>query len=83
MHSGLREPIPGWLSMPKYGAMTIWEVWEGPKSDSGICSLNHYSKGAVCEWLFDTCCGIRVDGENRFAIAPRPGGHLTHAGGRA
>ena len=73
------EEIPGWLSMPKSGAVTIWEGWEGPKSDSGICSLNHYSKGAVCEWLFDTCCGIRMDGENRFVIGPRPGGHLTHA----
>ncbi len=76
------EEIPGWLSMPKSGAVTIWEGWEGPRSDSGICSLNHYSKGAVCEWLFDTCCGIRVDGENHFVIAPRPGGHLTHAQAR-
>ena len=73
------EEIPGWLSMPRSGAVTIWEGWEGPRSDSGICSLNHYSKGAVCEWLFDTCCGINVDGENRFVIAPRPGGHLTFA----
>ena len=73
------EDIPGRLSMPKAGARTIWEGWEGPKSDSGICSLNHYSKGAVCEWLFDTCCGVRVDGENHFVIVPRPGGHLTHA----
>ncbi|MBQ6597947.1 MAG: family 78 glycoside hydrolase catalytic domain [Lentisphaeria bacterium] len=73
------EEIPGWLSMPKSGAVTIWEGWEGSKSDSGICSLNHYSKGAVCEWLFDTCCGIRVDGENHFRIVPRPGGYLTHA----
>ena len=73
------EELPGWLSMPKNGAVTIWEGWEGPKSDSGICSLNHYSKGAVCEWLFDTCCGIRADGENRFIVAPCPGGHLTYA----
>lgn len=73
------EEIPGWLSMPKNGAMTIWEGWEGPGSDSGICSLNHYSKGAVCEWLFDTCCGIRMDGENHFIVEPKPGGHLTYA----
>ena len=76
------EEIPGWLSMPKSGAVTIWEGWEGPRSDNGICSLNHYSKGAVCEWLFDTCCGIRVDGENHFNIAPRPGGHFTCAKAR-
>lgn len=30
-------------------------------------------------WLFDTMCGIRVDGENRFVIAPHPGGQFTRA----
>lgn len=74
------EEIPGWLAMPKAGATTIWESWEGPyKSDGGTDSLNHYSKGAVCEWLFTSMCGIRIAGENRFTIAPRPGGSLTHA----
>lgn len=74
------EEIPGWLSMPKNGATTIWEAWEGPNSKSGgIGSLNHYSKGTVVAWLFDTMCGIRVDGENHFVIAPHPGGHFTHA----
>ena len=74
------EEIPGWLSMPKHGANTIWESWEGPyKADGGTDSLNHYSKGAAVEWLFSTMCGIRPDGENRFVIAPRPGGHFTHA----
>ena len=73
------EEIPGWLSMPKNGAMTIWEAWEGPKAQSGIASLNHYSKGAVAEWLFASMCGIRIAGENRFVIAPRPGGQFTFA----
>ena len=74
------EEVPGWLSMPKAGATTIWEAWEGPNSrEGGIGSLNHYSKGAVVEWLFTTMCGIRVDGENRFTVAPLPGGSLTHA----
>lgn len=42
------EELPGWLSMPKNGATTIWEAWEGPNSQhDGIGSLNHYSKGAV------------------------------------
>ena len=45
----------------------------------GIASLNHYSKGAMVSWLFDTVCGIRVAGENHFVIAPRPGGTLTYA----
>lgn len=77
------EEIPGWLSMPKAGATTIWESWEGPhKIDGGTDSLNHYSKGAVVEWLFTTMCGIRISGENRFTIAPRPGGSFTHADAR-
>ena len=65
--------------MPKNGATTIWESWEGTQAQDGIASLNHYSKGAVCEWLFKTMCGIRMDGENHFTIAPRPGGHFTYA----
>ena len=73
------EEMPGWLFMPKNGATTIWESWEGTKAQGGIASLNHYSKGAVCEWLFQTMCGICVDGENHFTIAPLPGGHFTHA----
>lgn len=73
------EEMPGWLFMSKNGATTIWESWEGTQAQGGIASLNHYSKGAVCEWLFKTMCGIRIDGENHFVIAPKPGGSLTHA----
>ncbi len=73
------EEMPGWLAMPKNGATTVWESWEGTHAQGGIASLNHYSKGAVCQWLFKTMCGIRVDGENHFIIAPRPGGHFTYA----
>ncbi len=70
---------PGWLYEVEQGATTVWETWEGyaGKGDSG--SLNHYSPGAVCQWLFNTCAGIRVEGENHFIIAPVPGGVLTHA----
>lgn len=64
---------PSWLAEVKAGATTVWENWEGD------ASLNHYSPGAVCQWLFDTVAGIRVTGENRFTIAPVPGGTLTHA----
>ena len=33
----------------------------------------------MCQWLFDTCAGIRVEGENRFTIVPVPGPGLEHA----
>ncbi|MBQ6316037.1 MAG: family 78 glycoside hydrolase catalytic domain [Oscillospiraceae bacterium] len=69
----LNTEKPGWLAEIADGATTVWENWEGDLSQ------NHYSPGAVCQWLFDTVSGIRVDGENRFVIAPIPGGTLTHA----
>ena len=73
------EQMPGWLYMTKMGATTIWESWEGTEAQGGIASLNHYSKGAVCNWLFSSMCGINVNGENRFIISPEPGGHFTFA----
>lgn len=74
------EKCPGWLFMPKHGATTVWEAWEGNSSkDAGIASLNHYSKGALCEWLVRGMCGINVAGENHFVIAPKVGGKETFA----
>ncbi len=74
------EEMPGWLFMPKHGATTIWEAWEGNATkSSGIASLNHYSKGAVCEWLMAHMCGLQVTGGNHFTFAPVPGGSLTYA----
>ena len=68
------EKQPGWLYEVKQGATTIWENWEGSASH------NHYSPGAVCQWLFDTVAGIVPDGENHFVIRPVPGGDMTWAG---
>ena len=64
---------PGWFGEVLDGATTVWENWEGNLSQ------NHYSPGAVCQWLFEGVAGIRVAGENHFAIKPLPGGSLTHA----
>ena len=72
------EEIPGWLAMPKHGATTIWENWEGTQEENPV-SLDHYSKGAVCEWVFSEMCGVSVAGENRFRIAPKPGGSIGFA----
>ena len=75
----LNTEKPGWLYEVIHGATTIWETWEGYTGDAGSGSLNHYSPGAVCQWLFASCAGIRPDGENHFIIAPVPGGTLRHA----
>lgn len=73
------EEMPGWLFMAKHDTGTIWEGWEGTQSEKGIASLNHYSKGAMVEWLFRGMCGIEVEGNNRFSIRPIVGGKIDHA----
>lgn len=72
---------PGWLAMVEQGATTVWEVYHifDEQGHPKASSMNHYSPGAVCGFLFDTACGIRVEGENHFRIAPSPGGTLTYA----
>ncbi|HRX58189.1 MAG TPA: family 78 glycoside hydrolase catalytic domain [Eubacteriales bacterium] len=65
----LQEGTPGWLYQLRHGATTIWENWEGTRAD-GSGSLNHYSKGAVCQWLMQTLGGIRMDEAQTFLIRP-------------
>jgi alpha-L-rhamnosidase len=48
-------------------------------------SFNHYSLGAVGEWMYAYLLGIKRDpasaGWRHFFIAPQPGGDLTWAKG--
>ena len=76
------EKMPGWLFMAKHNTGTIWEGWEGPEAQLGISSLNHYSKGAMVEWLFSDMLGIKILGNNYIEIKPVIGGHVTHASGK-
>ncbi len=73
------EKMPGWLFMTKMGANTIWESWEGTSAQKGIASLDHYSKGAVVEWIISRMCGINVVNENEFLFNPIIGGKFTFA----
>lgn len=77
----LNEKMPGWLYMAKENTGTIWEGWEGPKAQQGISSLNHYSKGAMVEWLYKSMLGIKVKGENSFEISPVIGEGVDYAKG--
>jgi alpha-L-rhamnosidase len=46
-------------------------------------SFNHYSFGAVDEWMFGVAGGIQLDesapGYKHFFVHPQPGGGLDHA----
>lgn len=68
----LQETMPGWLYEVRKGATTIWENWDGINEQGNAkASLNHYSYGAVCGWLFGGVCGIRLDC-GKLVIAPQP-----------
>ena len=71
----LTRSSPSWLYPVSVGATTIWERWDGwdgkiPKG--GMNSLNHYSFGAVGEYLFSMIGGISEDapGYSKIRIAP-------------
>ncbi len=70
---------PGWLHPVTLGATTIPETWDG--FDRFKDSLNHYSFGAVCQFLFEYVGGIRPlkPGFSEFALHPVMGGSLQWA----
>ncbi len=78
----LQDTMPGWLYEVKHDATTIWEDWDGVNEKGEVkASLNHYSKGAVCGWLFSGVCGIRVE-NGTIRIAPQPNPLLGYAKAR-
>lgn len=74
---------PGWLHPINLGATTMLENWDG--MDVFRDSFNHYSFGAVCQFLFEYVAGIRpvfeAPGFRAFELKPLMGGSLTWARG--
>lgn len=73
--------LPGWLHPVTAGATTMLECWDG--MDKFRDSFNHYSFGAVCQFLFEYVAGIRPrfdqPGFRKFDLRPVMGGTLTWA----
>jgi alpha-L-rhamnosidase len=70
------------------GATTIWERWDGIKTDStfetpSMNSFNHYCYGAIGDWMYRDVTGIDtyVDspGYKHIEIKPHIGGGFTFA----
>jgi alpha-L-rhamnosidase len=85
-----QDALPSWRFMVEQGATTIWERWDGWTPEQGfqsplMNSFNHYSLGAVGEWLYRFVLGIEpaTDGAgfSRLIMRPHPGGSLTWARG--
>ncbi|HWB91822.1 MAG TPA: family 78 glycoside hydrolase catalytic domain [Puia sp.] len=83
-----QDTYPSWLYPVKMGATTIWERWDGIRPDGtfenpGMNSFNHYSYGAIGDWMYRIVAGIDTyedgPGYHHILIAPHPGGKLTSA----
>jgi alpha-L-rhamnosidase len=84
----LQQSYPSWLYPVKMGATTIWERWDGQKTDStfqdvGMNSFNHYAYGAVGDWMYRVITGIEIDskstGYKHFYLKPEPSTKLSYA----
>jgi alpha-L-rhamnosidase len=80
----LTKSAPSWLYPVSVGATTIWErwdAWDGVNPKGGMNSLNHYSFGAVGEYLYRIIGGISQDkpGYKSIRIEPIIKDGLTHA----
>ncbi len=76
----LNVQYPSWLYPVAQGATTIWERWNSYTHENGfggnnsMNSFNHYSLGAVGEWIYNRILGIAPDpqdpGFKRFILRP-------------
>ena len=85
-----QDALPSWRYMVDQGATTIWERWDAWTAERGfqsplMNSFNHYTLGAVGEWLYRFVLGIEpaTDGAgfSRLIMRPHAGGSLTWARG--
>ncbi len=86
----LQKTYPSWLYPVTMGATTIWERWDGIKTDgsfqaTSMNSFNHYAYGAIGDWMYRNIAGIdHVTDEPAYTniiIHPQPGGSLTRGSG--
>jgi alpha-L-rhamnosidase len=77
-----QDTQPSWLYAVKKGATTIWESWDGiDEAGDPHNSLNHYSYGAIGNWLYQVVAGLApgAPGYKHIIFQPQPGVGLTSA----
>lgn len=79
------DDYPSWLYEVKHGATTIWERWngilpDGKPYDPAMNSFNHYSYGAVGDFLYRKVAGIDClkPGYKKISIRPTLTKGLEH-----
>ncbi|MCQ4211803.1 alpha-L-rhamnosidase [Streptomyces longispororuber] len=88
-----QNAMPSWLYSVENGATTVWERWNSYSKEDGfgpveMNSFNHYSYGAIMEWMYAYMAGIARDPEHpgfrRFRLQPHvdPTGGITKVSAR-
>lgn len=84
----MQHDNPSWLYSVDQGATTIWERWNSYTKESGfgdvsMNSFNHYSYGAVAEWMYGYMAGIMYDieqpGFKHIILQPEPDQEIGYA----
>ncbi|MBR0501066.1 MAG: family 78 glycoside hydrolase catalytic domain [Bacteroidales bacterium] len=85
-----QRAYPSWLYPVLQGATTMWERWNSYTIKRGfgpvdMNSFNHYSFGAIEEWMFSYMLGIQPveddPGYHSFVLSPRVGGSFEFVRG--
>ncbi|KUN00073.1 alpha-L-rhamnosidase [Streptomyces yokosukanensis] len=87
-----QNAMPSWLYSVDNGATTVWERWNSYSRQDGfgpveMNSFNHYSYGAIMEWMYESMAGIAKDpahpGFRHFFLRPHldPTGRISHVSG--
>ncbi|MFF4628708.1 family 78 glycoside hydrolase catalytic domain [Streptomyces griseorubiginosus] len=87
-----QDAMPSWLYSVRNGATTVWERWNSYSREDGfgpveMNSFNHYSYGAIMEWMYESMAGIAKDpahpGFKHFFLRPHfdPTGRITRVSG--
>jgi alpha-L-rhamnosidase len=84
----LQETYPSWLYPVTKGATTIWERWDGIRTNGDfqaitMNSFNHYAYGAIGDWMYRVMVGLDNEdgsiGYKKIRIRPHISGKFTHA----
>ena len=81
--------FPSWCYPVVNGATSVWERWDsfskqsgfGVDNDPALNSFNHYSFGAVAQWMFQSLAGIDTDGAGYKKLLLRPATPFTSPSG--
>ncbi|NBV86789.1 MAG: alfa-L-rhamnosidase, partial [Verrucomicrobia bacterium] len=83
--------FPSWCHPVVNGATSVWERWDGfskqngfgVNNDAALNSFNHYSFGAVAQWMFQSLAGIDTDGAGYKKFTLKPATPFTATSGDA